>query len=64
MPRKKMIALIAESFVKVSAQNKFKMNETVTGNDSGASAVINNYKPNPVNKYRLYCFLNWFRCSR
>ena len=33
----------------ISAQNKFKMNETITGNDSGASAVINNYKPNPVN---------------
>ena len=24
------------------------MNEIVTGSDSGAQAVINNYKPNPV----------------
>ena len=24
------------------------MNEIVTGNSSGAQAVINNYKPNPV----------------
>ena len=33
----------------ISTQNKFKVDEIITGNDSNASAVINNYKPNPVN---------------
>ena len=32
----------------ISAQDKFVMNEIVTGGTSGAQAVINNYKPNPV----------------
>ena len=32
----------------ITAQDKFEMNEIVTGDTSGAQAVINNYKPNPV----------------
>ena len=33
----------------ISAQDKFSLNETISGNTSGAQAVINNYRPNPVN---------------
>nr|BAR27334.1 putative structural protein [uncultured Mediterranean phage uvMED] len=33
----------------ISAQDKFGLNETISGNTSGAQAVINNYRPNPVN---------------
>ena len=33
----------------ISAQDRFSLNEIITGNDSGAEAVINNYRPNPVN---------------
>ena len=33
----------------ISAQDKFIIGETVVGSSSNASAVINNYKPNPVN---------------
>ena len=32
----------------ITAQDKFEMNEIVTGDTSGAQAVVNNYKPNPV----------------
>ena len=32
----------------ISAQDKFIINETVIGSTSNASAIINNYKPNPV----------------
>jgi len=32
----------------ISAQDKFVMDEIITGGTSGAQAVINNYKPNPV----------------
>ena len=33
----------------ISAQDKFSKDERITGNDSGARAVINSYRPNPVN---------------
>ena len=33
----------------ISAQDKFALNEIITGNDSNAQAVINDYRPNPVN---------------
>ncbi len=33
----------------ISAQDKFSVDEILTGGNSGAQAVINNYKPNPVN---------------
>ena len=33
----------------ISAQDKFGLNETITGNTSNAQAVINDYRPNPVN---------------
>ena len=33
----------------ISAQDKFDLNETISGNTSGAQAVINDYRPNPVN---------------
>ena len=33
----------------ISAQDKFANEERITGNSSGARAVINNYRPNPVN---------------
>ena len=33
----------------ISAQDKFLDNEKLVGNDSGAMAVISNYRPNPVN---------------
>ena len=32
----------------ISAQDKFVMDEIITGGTSGVKAVINNYKPNPV----------------
>ncbi len=32
----------------ISSQNKFVMDETILGASSNASAVINNYRPNPV----------------
>jgi len=32
----------------ISAQDKFIINETIIGSTSNASAIINNYKPNPV----------------
>ncbi len=32
----------------ISAQDKFIIGETVLGTSSNASAIINNYKPNPV----------------
>ena len=33
----------------ISAQDKFAKNETIIGNTSNAQAVINDYRPNPVN---------------
>jgi len=33
----------------ISAQDKFSKDEVITGNTSGAKAIINNYNPNPVN---------------
>ena len=33
----------------ISAQDRFSLNEIITGNTSGAQAIINNYRPNPVN---------------
>ena len=33
----------------ISAQDKFIKGEIVTGNSSNAQAIINNYRPNPVN---------------
>ena len=32
----------------ISSQDKFGKSEIITGNSSGAQAVINNYRPNPV----------------
>ena len=32
----------------ISAQDKFKDGETITGGTSGASATLDNYQPNPV----------------
>ena len=32
----------------ISSQDKFGKDEIITGNSSGAQAVINNYRPNPV----------------
>lgn len=39
---------LANSKLYISAQDKFGLNETITGNISGAQAVINDYRPNPV----------------
>ena len=39
---------LANSKLYISAQDKFGLNETITGNTSGAQAVINDYRPNPV----------------
>ncbi len=39
---------LSNGFLYISAQDKFSSNERITGNDSGARAVINNYRPNPV----------------
>ena len=33
----------------ISAQDKFNKDEIIVGNDSNAQAVINDYRPNPVN---------------
>ena len=33
----------------ISAQDKFIQGEIIVGDNSGAEAIINNYKPNPVN---------------
>ena len=45
--------VIAEDLVNgkifITAQDRFSLNEIIQGNDSGAEAVINNYRPNPVN---------------
>ena len=35
----------------ISAQDKFAKDEIITGNSSGARAVINNYRPNPVKRF-------------
>ena len=44
--------VVAEDLVNnrifISAQDKFKIGEILTGNSSGAQAVINKYRPNPV----------------
>ena len=44
--------VVAEDLVNnrifISAQDKFKIGEIITGNSSGAQAVINKYRPNPV----------------
>ena len=39
---------LANNRIFISAQDKFARDEIVTGNSSGAQAVINGYKPNPV----------------
>ena len=40
---------LANGKIFITAQDRFFLNEIITGNDSGAQAVINNYRPNPVN---------------
>ena len=40
---------LANGKIFITAQDRFSLNEIITGNDSGAEAVINNYRPNPVN---------------
>ena len=40
---------LANGKIFITAQDRFSLNEIITGNDSGAQAVINNYRPNPVN---------------
>ena len=44
--------VVAEDLVNnkifITAQDKFGLNETITGNTSGAQAIINDYRPNPV----------------
>ena len=39
---------LSNGFLYISAQDKFSSNEIITGNDSGARAVISKYRPNPV----------------
>ena len=39
---------LANNRIFISAQDKFARDEIITGNSSGAQAVINGYKPNPV----------------
>ena len=39
---------LSNNRIYISAQDKFSSNERITGNDSGARAVINKYRPNPV----------------
>ena len=39
---------LANNRIFISAQDKFKIGEIITGNSSGAQAVINKYRPNPV----------------
>nr|BAR27356.1 putative structural protein [uncultured Mediterranean phage uvMED] len=40
---------LANNKIYISAQDKFSKDEVITGNISGAKAIINNYNPNPVN---------------
>ena len=40
---------ISKNRIFITSQDKFLKDEVITGNDSGAEAVINNYRPNPVN---------------
>jgi len=40
---------LANGKIFISAQDKFGLNEIITGNTSGAQAIINSYRPNPVN---------------
>ena len=40
---------LANGKIFITAQDRFSLNEIIQGNDSGAEAVINNYRPNPVN---------------
>ena len=40
---------LANGKIFITAQDRFSLNEIITGNNSGAEAVINNYRPNPVN---------------
>ena len=42
---------LANGKLYISAQDKFGLNETISGNTSGAQAVINDYRPNPVQYY-------------
>ncbi len=39
---------LSNGVIYISAQDKFLSNERITGNDSSARAIINNYRPNPV----------------
>tara|TARA_B100001250_G_scaffold16694_1_gene14552 strand:- start:11610 stop:14198 length:2589 start_codon:yes stop_codon:yes gene_type:complete len=39
---------ISKNRIFITSQDKFLKDEVITGNDSGAEAVINNYRPNPV----------------
>ena len=39
---------LANNKIFITAQDKFGLNETITGNTSGAQAIINDYRPNPV----------------
>ena len=39
---------LSNNRIYISAQDKFSRDERITGNNSGARAVINNYRPNPV----------------
>ena len=39
---------LTNNIIYISSQDKFGRDEIITGNTSGAQAVINNYRPNPV----------------
>ena len=39
---------LANNRIFISAQDKFKIGEIITGDSSGAQAVVNRYRPNPV----------------
>ena len=39
---------ISKNRIFITSQDKFHKDEIITGNDSGAEAIINNYRPNPV----------------
>ena len=39
---------LSNGVIYISAQDKFLSNERITGNDSSARAIINSYRPNPV----------------
>jgi len=39
---------LSNNRIYISSQDKFGRDEIITGNTSGAQAVINNYRPNPV----------------